>query len=463
MRRVSVRGRRWGCAVQSRWVAAEGSIPGPASSDPVLGNLGDVAAAGSLHQYLQLLNREYGPVAAFYWGGNRVVSLSSPKAFLQVGKLHSRAADLFAAFKPLLGEGSLQYQNGPVAKEKHRLMTKSFDRAALAQYFDELKLVCKSTGDRWADMCSDGPAEMQALPEAMEAGLRGIMSAAFGETTEEERNAVLGAYHACWTDMEVQLMGSMPEAGSERELKFQRSLGVLRSFAERRTSAGGGRFISVAASRDNLYTPGALLDEAITVMVGGFHTTGTLLAWLFYYLARYPDVQEELRREYASRSVGDVAAALATDTLANRVVNETLRVVAIAPWAARLTGADPVTVLGHEIPAATPVVLALGVVQQDGGVWENPAVFDPARFEAGRLRAVKDRHGPLAFVPFGFAGGRVCPGSRLTTVESVLLLAELLPRFSLSLAEPGMDPGKEYGLVTTPKKDVRIVVTPLAA
>ena len=39
------------------------------------------------------------------------------------------------------------------------------------------------------------------------------------------------------------------------------------------------------------------VSEAITLIVGGFHTTGNFLSWALYYLALNPDVQEKVFAE----------------------------------------------------------------------------------------------------------------------------------------------------------------------
>lgn len=41
------------------------------------GNLQDIVARGSLHQFLVSLHQEFGPVASFWFGSRPVVSLGS--------------------------------------------------------------------------------------------------------------------------------------------------------------------------------------------------------------------------------------------------------------------------------------------------------------------------------------------------------------------------------------------------
>ena len=40
-----------------------------------------------------------------------------------------------------------------------------------------------------------------------------------------------------------------------------------------------------------------LVGDVITLFIGGFHTTGNLLSWLFYFLAIHPEIQEKVHEE----------------------------------------------------------------------------------------------------------------------------------------------------------------------
>ena len=144
-------------------------------------------------------------------------------------------------------------------------------------------------------------------------------------------------------------------------------------------------------------------------------------------------------------------------------------------------------------PVQTPIVQALGVVLEDSTIWPEPSRwvgcvcwcvvglhtpfagslsggllvqlkvvwslvsrlsavlcrFDPERFSPAESR---QRH-PLAFVPFGFAGKRKCPGYLFTYAEVGTFLIILLRRYKVSIVTKG-PVEKVYGLITSPKDEI---------
>jgi cytochrome P450 len=60
-------------------------------------------------------------------------------------------------------------------------------------------------------------------------------------------------------------------------------------------------------------------------------------------------------------------------------------------------------------------------------LWENPEVFDPERFSPER--AEKRHH--LAWMPFG-AGQHLCIGRDLALMQSTLLLAMMVQRYTFA-------------------------------
>jgi cytochrome P450 len=73
------------------------------------------------------------------------------------------------------------------------------------------------------------------------------------------------------------------------------------------------------------------------------------------------------------------------------------------------------------------VLLSPWVVHRDPAVWPEPDEFRPERF-AG------DPPARTAYLPFG-DGPRMCVGNRFAEAELRIVLATLLPRVRLSLAD----------------------------
>ena len=65
----------------------------------------------------------------------------------------------------------------------------------------------------------------------------------------------------------------------------------------------------------------------------------------------------------------------------------------------------------------------------DKTLWKDPEVYRPERFKDDQLDY------PLGFSPFGFAGGRVCPGKSISQLEVCTAIATLFRNFDVKLAD----------------------------
>jgi len=58
------------------------------------GNLGDMAKAGSVHEFLVELHEKYGDIAGFWWGKEYAVSLSSVEYWKEIQPLFDKPCKL---------------------------------------------------------------------------------------------------------------------------------------------------------------------------------------------------------------------------------------------------------------------------------------------------------------------------------------------------------------------------------
>jgi cytochrome P450 len=146
------------------------------------------------------------------------------------------------------------------------------------------------------------------------------------------------------------------------------------------------------------------------IVMGAAQEAGAIaLAWTTIELARDPG----LREAYLAAEPGSEARTA--------IVDEILRLRPAALAALReLT--ERRTVLGHDLPAGTGVLVPIPLVHLDPARFPSPSSLDPARF-AGRDR-------PDAFMPFG-GGRRSCPGEALARLELDVVIPLVLERFDL--------------------------------
>jgi cytochrome P450 len=173
-------------------------------------------------------------------------------------------------------------------------------------------------------------------------------------------------------------------------------------------------------------------DEAMTLFLAGHETTAGTMSWVWYLLARHPEVEAKVLNE-VDQVLGGRAA---TDEDVPRlrytecVVKETLRLYPQGYVLFPRVAGEEVSVGDYQITKGSYVFAAPYVVHRDPRWYADPEKFDPERFLQPR-----DTHHGCTFLGFG-AGARVCVGSSLATMQIVLILATILQRFRVALA-PG--------------------------
>ena len=112
------------------------------------------------------------------------------------------------------------------------------------------------------------------------------------------------------------------------------------------------------------------------------------------------------------------------------VLKESLRLYPPFWMLTRTPVADDV-LSGHRVAAGSILMFSAYVTQRRPDFWPNPEAFDPERFLPER----SEGRPQFAYFPFG-GGPRLCIGSRLAEMQSLLVLAAVLQRYALH-AVPG--------------------------
>lgn len=190
------------------------------------------------------------------------------------------------------------------------------------------------------------------------------------------------------------------------------------------------------------------------LMAGGVDTTSITLLWTLYELARYPNLQEELRAEVLKAradSQGNTQEMLKHIPLVKGALKETLRLHPVAVSLQRYITED-IIIQNYHIPAGTLVQLGLYAMGRDPKVFFRPEQYMPARW----LRTETQYFRSLGF---GF-GPRQCLGRRIAETEMQIFLIHMLENFKVE-KQRHVEAKSTFQLILVPDEPIILTLKPL--
>jgi cytochrome P450 len=174
-------------------------------------------------------------------------------------------------------------------------------------------------------------------------------------------------------------------------------------------------------------------DEVMTLMFAGHDTTTSTVSFMFYELARHPEIVARLLDEQDARlpdgrpTVGQlISGELA---MLEMVLEETLRMYPPA-WIGPRRSLEAFEFEGVPVPGRAFVSYCSWASHHLPDVFPDPEQFRPERFTPEARAALPKG----AYVPFG-GGSRTCIGMRFGQLEVRAIATLILSRFVLSLPE----------------------------
>ena len=379
----------------------------------------------------------HGPVFSLRVLTTRVVFMLGPAANHRI--LVTHASDFtwrdgaFADLIPLLGDGLLTI-DGDFHRRSRRIMLPAFHRDRIAAALTTMEEEIERAVAPWR------PGDRVDLYAwARELALRVAMRALFGLDPDRrpkgldparEFERALGYYGR---DYWLQILRG-PRTPWAALTSARRKLDEL-IFSEiarrRRSGARGVDLLSLlldAADEDGGRLSDAhVRDEVMTLLFAGHDTTTATVAFLFYELARRPDVAAAIAAELLRRPPGyeqQMGGALPQLDMA---LDETLRLYPPA-WVGPRRAVRTFEFEGITVPEGAPVNYSSYASHRLPDVWDDPHEFRPERF-APDARAVLPKG---AYVPFG-GGSRQCIGMRFGQLEIRAIAARILREHRLEL------------------------------
>ncbi|KAL0107513.1 hypothetical protein PUN28_014675 [Cardiocondyla obscurior] len=188
-----------------------------------------------------------------------------------------------------------------------------------------------------------------------------------------------------------------------------------------------------------------IVSQAFIFFFAGFDTSSTLMCFAAHELAVHQDIQERLYKEvleHLAEGNGEITYESMTKmTYMDMVLNEALRKYPPVVMLDRLCAKR------FELPPAAPgyksvivepensLLFPIYSLHHDPKYFPNPQKFDPERFSEEN----KDKIVPYSYLPFG-EGPRKCIGNRFVLMETKMLLAHLLQKFTLKMVDKTEEP-----------------------
>ncbi|MFW5875751.1 MAG: cytochrome P450 [Myxococcota bacterium] len=165
-----------------------------------------------------------------------------------------------------------------------------------------------------------------------------------------------------------------------------------------------------------------LRDELVTLVVTGYETTATALAWSFYWIDRVPEARRRLTELLSDRPLDDALR----EPYLEAFCKEVLRIHPVIPVVARQVQ-KRVEITGHVIDPGVTVAPCIYLTHHREDIYEAPDEFRPSRF-------LERKFDPYEYLPFG-GGARRCIGMPLALWEMKAVLSAVVPHWRLTLPE----------------------------
>lgn len=432
-------------------------IPFP-ETEPFLGQIRAIDSNKPVQSFMNMM-KKHGPIFRIYLPGGSsqkkgnfymVGSYQLTRELCDSRRFVKALTSPLERLRGLAGDGLFTAENDePNWKKAHDILLPAFLPSAVRKMFPAMQDICEQMLLRWERF---GPEEEFEVSDHMtRLTLDTIALCAFGSRFNS-------FYQEKMHPFIESMVKALDHAGDFRflpppykqwlEHKHQQNLQTMQDIsndiiAKRRADPNAAQkddLLSCMLNGRDPKTGQGLSDENIryqmaTFLIAGHETTSGLLSFAIYFLLKNPAVLQKARQEVEEAvsqrqiQINDLSNLKYID----QILRETLRIWPTAP----LFAVKPrqTTLLGAGAYTANPndhYLVLLPSVHRDLAVWgPDVEAFRPERFSSENLRYLPQH----AWKPFG-TGQRVCIGRPFAMQEATLVLASIIQRFDLELANP---------------------------
>ncbi|ARV58969.1 cytochrome P450 [Nostocales cyanobacterium HT-58-2] len=415
-------------------------------------------------EFMETCAKRYGDCFTVKLGGSTpYVFFSNPQA---IEKIFTTAPNLFGVYsilRPTVGDNSLIILEGDRHHQQRQLLMPPFHGERMRAYGQLIFQIAEKVTSQWTK-----GAEVTIRPFMQEISLDIILQAVFGlnqgERSQQLKPLLISLLNLTTSPLMFALaffpalikdLGPLSPGRYFVQRKQKIDQLIYAEIHERREKLDPSRsdiLTLLMSARDEAGQPMTdqeLRDELITLLLAGHETTALGLTWALYWIHSLPTVKEKLLKELDTLGSDLDPNTITRLPYLNAVCSETLRIYPILLQTVPRVVKSPMHFMGYEFEPGTFLSPCIYLTHRRQDLYPEPEQFKPERF-------LERQFSPYEYLPFG-GGNRRCIGAAFSLYEIKLVLATILSRFELALAESGPVRPVRRGVAMAPASGVKMV------
>ena len=397
-------------------------------------------------EFLERLAKTYGDIVHFKLGPKTAFLLAHPE-YVQI-VLQERVDNypkgkIWDSFRQISGNGLIASEGTYWRRQRQRVQP-AFSHERLNSYVSVMTQTVTEMLDRWSSYGQTGET-FDLCPEFLQMVSLLAARSLFGVDESGDTELTADFMYNLQTALASKIRSAFPTPlfiPTPNNLRIKSAKQRFDLVADRiithhrEHNSDRGDLLSAMMSAQDEETGESmsdeqLRDEVMTLFVAGHETSARLLPFIFYLLAKSPDVEQKLITEIQT-VVGSHIPTFA-DILqlkyAKQVFDEALRLYPPIYFIFREAAAAD-TIAGFKIPQDAVIFVSPYITHRHPQFWQNPADFQPDRFAVGELSTKRHK---FAYFPFG-GGPHTCIGPNFAALEVILTLVMILQRYQIKLS-----------------------------
>ncbi|MEG3976722.1 cytochrome P450 [Microcoleus sp. herbarium8] len=417
--------------------------------------------------YMDNLAKRYGDIFTITFGSIPVLFVSNPQGIEQIftnAKQIPASGELNGDMALITGNQGILQLDGLRHKHRRKLIMPAFHGARLRSYGQRIcDLTEKIIGQNQTGKVFLAYPSIEKI--TLEISIQVVLGLREGERYERLRQ-LLPAMLKLMRSNPIQISNIFPFLQRDlgqwspwgRLLYFRQEVYQLieEEIKERRQQAdisGADILSDLMSAKDETgesIDNEELRDLVISPLLAAQDASAIAIAWALYWIHSLPTVRDRLLAELDTIGNWQDPASIVGLPYLSAVCNEALRIYPTQLFTFPRIVESPIELMGYQLEPGTLLRVNICATHQREDLYPEPDKFKPERFLERKFSAYE-------FLPFG-GGTRSCIGAALALFEMKLILATILSRYQLELADRKPERPKFEGLLCYPASGVKMAI-----